>query len=250
MLGLPLIRAAAAALGAAACAWAAAAPAGYDPKDPPESVAWYADARLEVERVFGLLTDALRLSGDLKGGAKLVWDEKGILAAWRSGARGPGPAVTFPPSILDSTRGEDELAFLLAHELAHVRFRHPERRETLGSDEAFAEYKGRRSREPAFAGLGEEAKLDAFLEEVLRPAFKVQEDNADFFGLLYMHGAGFDCRRAGAVFAHFAEAEWAVAGGELAAYKRWALSAKRDAYRPHDERRRRLDDLCADLRAK
>lgn len=106
----------------------------------------------------------------------------------------PGGHIGVHTGMLDVAEGQDQLATVLAHEVAHVLARHPnERMSTQALTRAGVAATGAATgvSEGVLAALGVGAQVG-----VLLPYARAQETEADALGLDLMAAAGFDPRAA------------------------------------------------------
>jgi len=117
----------------------------------------------------------------------------------------PGGIVFVTRGILDNIQTEAELAFVLAHEIAHVARHHgmiesEKRKHHIKSDDAFAEL----DEEIVHDVSDEETKkteqeMEALSFEIFETIFQgrleAYEEDADYIGMIYATRAGYDSRQ-------------------------------------------------------
>ncbi len=154
-------------------------------------------------------------------------------SAWRSlliDDFGHG-AVAFPGGtvLVDATfvrqlqMTDDELALLLAHEVAHVVAGHPSEKLSFVADRL-----GKDKAPTAGSALREFFSADAYAE-LFRPTARLQEREADAIGAAVLYASGYDAGRALEVFDKLSRLESAADGTEhsthdTAAVRRQAFS--------------------------
>jgi len=116
----------------------------------------------------------------------------------------PGGIIFLTRGILEATENEAELAFVIAHELAHTIYQHglqgmKERKNLIKADNAFAEMEA----ELDELGVEQDAEMKAVEEELEQELFNFYETvfsgrlekyefEADRMGLLYMQRSGYN----------------------------------------------------------
>ena len=109
----------------------------------------------------------------------------------------PGGKVIVYTGLLSLVDNDDQLAVVIGHELAHATCRHGAERviQQIGADLLVkgadvllgTQVENAQTRSLVLAGLGMGAQVG-----VLLPYSRSQEDEADEWGLRYMHAAGYD----------------------------------------------------------
>jgi predicted Zn-dependent protease len=153
-----------------------------------EEVSGTAQSRL-VQCVAGAVTDALE-EGPADWDVTLFRDDAANAFAL------PGGKIGVFTGLLDVAKSPDQLAAVIAHEVAHVIAKHPNERVStnyaaqVGLDllEAFGDL-GQRPALMSLLGIGTQVG-------VLLPFNRKQESEADLYGLDLMARAGFDPRAA------------------------------------------------------
>lgn len=210
-----------AALAQSALAGGIADPYSFDPSDPPMSVAWYHNPSEEVMRVFGRLWEVL---GRFHAPVMPAFLEYKYTAGedfsyaysfskpWErtDDRRKPAlGAIVITRELMDSVRNEHELAWHIAHELAHIQFRHSEK----------------------------------LWRGSIAPTPDVEKE-ADTYAVIYMHEAGFNCKESEGVFRRMFEG-WLRKGSD--SERAWHESrdkARADMYHPLEERLNLYRSVC------
>ncbi len=145
----------------------------------------------------------------------------------------PGGKIGVNTGLFRVTQTEDELAFVMGHEVAHVAARHASQRISqalliagvaVGLDLATRDWEsGDRAILLGLYGIGTTAG-------VALPFSRANEREADYIGLLYMARAGYDPRVAPGVWG-----KMAAAGG--ASLPQWLST-----HPSHEDRERRLNE--------
>jgi len=145
------------------------------------------------------------VGGDAPGAQwEFIYIDDDQVNAWAM----PGGKVAVYDGLFDVVESEDELAFILSHEVAHVTARHANQRLSsamviagLGLGVSLASQDmDRGDRELLLAAYGIGSTLGVAL-----PYSRFQESEADYIGLMYMARAGYNPRVAPAVWQKMGE---------------------------------------------
>ena len=130
----------------------------------------------------------------------------------------PGGFIYISTGMIDFVESDDELAGVIAHEIAHVALRHGAAQiEALAAVEAVANAVA--TREPDFATIYEDERAQLALQMFTVIAItgwgRGAELDADEYGAVYMHAAGYDPTALIDLFTRFQDYEDADSGDIL-----------------------------------